>query len=258
MLYSKNVETFVSSNQEEIRKLAHSICIRHNVSAVDDIVQEFYLQLIHRKLLKKYDPNHPSATKISTFLYTPIENIVRAYKNSENNFENHYRFESCRTPEYQKVARRRTPRHRVGLDCFDYPKYYEDGEGSAEEEQPHERRRSLYNGNIIDVDFENNICQNQITDSIDGINLDLNLFERYLKEKNKTYKLNRRKNKKIRTRGLSLLSVFRLMRSGYTNREIAKKYGVSDMWVTTLKHEIKGMLKKFGIVWNYYRERHDI
>jgi RNA polymerase sigma factor (sigma-70 family) len=229
MLYSKNVETFVSSNQEEIRKLAHSICNKHNVSAVsalDDIIQEFYAQLILRKILKKYDPKHPSATKISTYLYRPLENLVLAYKNSENRFE-------CR---------------KIGIDRFEH------STTEPWEDEGHQQDRKYYSGNV-DVDFENNSYQNKITDDIDGINLDLNLFERYLEAKNKTYQLNRRKNKKIKTAGIDLLEVFRLMREGYTNREIAVKYGVSDMWITTMKHEIKDMLKKFGIVWNYFKTK---
>ena len=308
MLYCKDVETFVSANQYEIRKLASSICIRYNVSEVDDVVQDFYYQLIHRNLLEKYNPNHPSATKISTYLYNPLENIVKAHRNSENDFE-FKRVGACPFPE-------------------SYP--YEE-ENQEERKSSSARKSSIRKSNIINVDFENNSQRNGITDSFDGINLDLNLFECYLEEKNKTYRLTRRKPRAEKpviaagnrllpksrflpfgearayagslrlethedwrmlcrsgnrpsnipadprrtyaksgwngwrdffwgavaesTKGLDLLTVFRLMREGHTNREIALKYGVSDMWITIVKREIKGMLVKFGIVWNNNEEK---
>jgi hypothetical protein len=224
MRYFSTVSEFISCNDTEIQKIIFRICNKHFITCYKDISQEFYKQLIAGEILKKYDPNHPTHAKISTYLYRIIENIVLVYKKSG---------------EFQ------IEKYRLGMDHYDFFHQYENGESLPSLD-------TLYN---IKVDYENILYQNEFSDTIDGIGFDLDLFEDHLKKKNKHYDLKRRKNKNIGQEGLDLLDVFQLMREGYTNREIAHKFGVSDMWITTIKSEIKDLMIKFGIIWNYRSQR---
>jgi len=240
MRYLRNFSDFVSCNQTEVQKMVHSICIRHNVSAWEDIAQEFYKNAICRKILHKYNPKHPSATKISTYLYKTILNIVRVYKNS-----NEYIIE----------------RRKVDLDSLNYRREDEDpydvaltGNCWERDPEPLSDEYPLVS-EALTVDYENRMHRNNFSDEIGGMNFDLQLFEKHLENKNRFYFLNKRKNKKIKTKGLTLLEIYRLMRNGYSNCEIARKYGVSNMFITTVKREIKNIMIKFGIVWNYRKIR---
>jgi hypothetical protein len=200
--------------------MVYHICSRYHVTCIQDILQEFYKQLICRKILKKYNPNHPSGTKISTYLYRSIENIVRVYKKS-----NEYLVE----------------KHRLSMDHYNFYHQYDEDKDTPTLD-------SLHN---LKLDYENILYQNEFSDSIDGISIDLKLFEDHLRKKNKHYSLKKRKNKKVGFKGLNLLKVFQLMQRGFSNREIAHKYGVSDMFISTIKNEIKEIMIKFGIVWSY-------
>ena len=213
MLFVRDVSIFVSKNHSGIRKITQSICLRYNVPCVDDVVQDVYKTIVKRDILNKYDPNHPSATKISTYLYNLIKNVVRAYRKSNESVIERHKY------------------HPTNVTSF-----HRDENFSIDE-------------SYIDVEFENILSQNRITDAVDGLTLDLNLFESYLGGRDKFYRLNKRKNMKVRTRGLSLLKVFKLMRKGLSNREIAIKYGVSYMFITVIKNEIKDHLEKFGLYW---------
>lgn len=222
MRYLRTVSKFVYYNQVEVRKMVHSICIRYGVTAVDDVLQHFYEHLIDRKILKKYDPNHPSATKISTYLYRTIENLVLIQmKSNEGKIE----------------------QHRIDQDYYDFFHQHDDDENTT---LPTER---------VKIEYENMISRNEISDEIDGIGFDLKLFEAHLRKRNKHYTLNKRKDKQVGEKGLDLLAVFQLLQGGFSNREIAHKFGVSDMFITTLKNEIRDLMVKFGIVWNYRATR---
>jgi len=198
--------------------MVHSICIRYNVLEIEDVVQDFYRHLIAHKILRKYNPNHPSATKISTYLYRTIENLVLVLKKSNEG---------------------KIEQHLVEQDFYDFFHRHDDDEVT---DIPTER---------IKIDYENMIYQNECSDEIDGISFDLKLFEDHLRKKNKHYTLSKRKDKLVGEKGLDLLRAFQLLQEGYSNREIARKYGVSDMFITTVKNEIRDLMVKFGIVWNY-------
>jgi hypothetical protein len=198
--------------------MVRSICIRYNVTSVEDIIQDFYTHLIDHDVLNKYDPDHPTATKISTYLYRSIENLVRIHlKSNESKIKQH-----C-----------------VSQDYYDLFKQHDDDE------------RMDLPVDQIKTEYENILYRNDFSDAIDGMNLDLDLFEDHLRKKNRHYTLNKRKNFLVGEKGMDLLRVFKLLREGYSNREIAHIYGVSDMFITTVKNEIKNLMIDFGIVWSY-------
>lgn len=222
MRYLRTVSKFVSCNHVEVQKMVHSICIRYNVKAVEDVLQDFYEHLISHKILTKYNPNHPAATKISTYLYRTIENLVLIrMKSNESKIEKH-----CIDQDY--------------YDLFHQHEYDENTDIPPEQ---------------VKIEYENVIYRNGQSDDIDGLNFDLRLFEDHLRKKNKHYTLSKRKDKLVGGKGIDLLKVFKLLQDGYSNHEIARRFGISDMFISTIKSEIKDLMVKFGIVWNYRASR---
>jgi hypothetical protein len=239
MVYLRNSADFLSRNEIEIRKMVNRICTLYRVPEYyPDILQEFYVQFISRKILQKYDPQHPSATKISTYLYRAVENLIRVFKNSN---------------EFQ------VEKHEVSLE---FP--FRNSSWKSEESQFHnyyfDDNQDAYCISPIrtKIDIENLNYRNHFSDSIDGMNFDLGLFKDFLRKKNRHYTLKKRKNRDHNGKNMNLLRVFQLMQYGFTNREIAREYGVSDMFITTVKREIKDLMANFGIIWSYRAERDKI
>jgi hypothetical protein len=104
--------------------------------------------------------------------------------------------------------------------------------------------------NSMDINYENIIQSNQITEDIECLNLDLDFFEDYLQKEDKFFLLRKRKKRRF-----SLLMVFKLMRQNYRKQEIADKFGVSKTFITSLKVEIKKRLIKFGVHWTESKHR---
>jgi DNA-directed RNA polymerase specialized sigma24 family protein len=221
MQYFPEVSDFISHNQSQIKKITYSVCFRYRIKYVEDVLQDVYEAMIRRNTMGTFDPNHPSATKISTYLYNLVRNIaVRNYKKSNESI---------------------IEQHHFNLNYSDLDYIPEDDFATEE--------------NLVSVNYENILNSNQISEEIDGLNLDLNLFEEYLQKRDKFYLLNKRKNKEVITKGLSLLMIFKLMRQGYKNQDIAAKFGVTKMFITSLKVEIKKQLIKFGIYWKESKYR---
>lgn len=221
MQYLPDVGDFVSKNKSEIRKLVQSVSSHYKNADLDDVVQDFCTALIEKDVLKKYNPNHPSGTKISTYLYRNINNILRA-----DNKSNEGQIKKLSVHGYNVL-------------------YKED-------------HRDICDTAQIDVDYETVINRNQNSDKMDGIKFDLDLFEMYLKKSDKFYYLKKRKNQGLLVTGLTLSQVFSLMRRGATHREISEQFGVSIMFISNLKNEIKERMEKFGIVWNEFKSKQKV
>jgi hypothetical protein len=222
MRYVQDVAEFVRCNHSEVSRLVRSICSSFDFdSHTDDVIQNLYLKFLTRKTLERFDPHHEQGTKISTYLHTVIVNMVKAMcSEKENKIErNRYKFQYPQNRQYRDDL------------------YFDEVEMAIHTEG-------------MDTDYEGNLYSNYSTESIDGLRLDLDLFEVYLKKMNRTFNLSRRGCKNIRVKGgLSLLDVFRYMRNGYNHRWIALRYGVSVTFITTIKREIKFLMIKFGLVY---------
>jgi len=218
MIYSPDAGHFISKNYSEIRKLVQSISNRYKNVDVDDVSQEFCTALLEKNFLKKYDPNHPSGTKISTYLYRNINNILRDHvKSNEGKIEK--------------------------------------GSLYVQRYIPGEDYREPYDMTGLAVDYEAVISRNDSSDKLDGINLDLNLFELYLKKNDKYYCLKRSRNRCKDPRGMSISKVFQYMRQGLNHREISEIFGVSIMFISNVKNEIKNRMRKFGLAFNRYKAK---
>jgi hypothetical protein len=189
---------------------------------VDDVVQNLYTKFLTRKTLQNFDPNFKGCPQISTYLYPIVHNMVKnMHKENEFQVEN----------------------HRYKITRSDYPWY------NQQDGYDYEEIEFAVNQEGLEVKYENRLYSNYVNEQVDGLECDLNLFEKYLKKMNRTYKLNRRKCKEVESNGLSLLDVFKFMRQGYTNRDIALKYGTSVTFITALKNKIKILLIEYGIVY---------
>ncbi len=224
MRYTQDVAEFFRFNHSEVSRLVTSICASFDFTAhTEDVIQNLYTKFLTRKTLEKFNPEFNGGTKISTYLHSIIVNMVKAmYSEKENKIERHrYNFQHGNPPYY----------------WIDSTSSYDDVEMAIQTEG-------------LDVDYEGNLYANYCIEQVDGVNFDLNLFEKYLKKMNRTFNLSRRRCKNIRSRsGLSLLDVFRHMRHGYNHRAIAIKYGVSDTFITSLTTEIKLLMVKFGFLY---------
>jgi hypothetical protein len=206
MQYTPDVTLFILTNYEEIRKLVSSIGYQYKIDSIPDLENDFYQRLIENKVLKKYDPTR---TKISTYLYTVIDNLAKAKVSSNE---------------------ARIEQKKLSLDVL----------------------QALNKGNKLnwderkihfDVRYESLLHRNEVSSCIDGLPLDLNLFEAYLE---KQLKANPKKLT-LEAANINLLDVFRLLRAGCAPCDLAQVYGVTDMWLSMLKKELRKYMIRFGL-----------
>lgn len=210
MVYTKNVADFVYANHDELCHLATTI-FRQSPAfcSVDDVVQELYIKFLTEKTLGKFDPCRN--TKVSTYLYRVLRNLVNRIYNSNEGIIHSHQFD---------------------MEFTDVLHHNEFTSSNRSEDLP-----------SMNVEYEGIVLRNQMSDEIDGLNFDLDFFDTYLE---RIPRIMKRKKKGMNTSHL-LVKVFRLMREGMTNKDIALKYNVSNMFITNLKSEIKGHMKRFGI-----------
>jgi RNA polymerase sigma factor (sigma-70 family) len=216
---------FIHKNDKELRAMVFSIAARHQVDefSANDIAQEFYHRCLTGDIIESYDPNFhqgkSSNPKISTYLYQIILNMVRSYKNSNEN---------------RISSNRYTPSHDI--------------EDSTDMDDTELALRF----NRVAVDYENILLHND--NSPDNLSNELREFERaFLNSRfNKQFSLKKRRNKTILSRGLSILEVYNHFKNGLSSHDIAELYGVSDMFICYLKKYISKNLKRFGILLERY------
>lgn len=230
MLATRNFDEFYRHNNEELRSLVGSICKKHDVADVDDTMQDVYTHILSAKILDKYDPSR--RTKISTFLYPVIKNLVLSKKkeNMEMILRNRYD-----PPENYG----RAPFHNTS-DNSDLPFDI-----------------ALHSGHAV-TEYMNMVHQNGMTDNADGLGADLRDFvNRFLEgktprglERNKVYTLAKRKTSQpaLLSGGCRLSDVYFFLYEGLNNKEIAEVFGVSNMFVSVMKRELSHIMERGGVV----------
>lgn len=213
MRFTQSLGDFVRLNDSDVRSLISSFFSRQSCPpsiTIDDIVQDIYLRFATFNILNIFDPNHANHAKLSTFLYPVIRN------------------------ELLTILKREGVRIYAG-----------DGKWSDCEDDKARR------ANLLSMEYQNIRQHNNVSDEPGGLGLELDDFEqRFLKKAyNKTYTLKRRRNKDVKTAGCTLLDVYKHLKNGMSNKEIALMYGVSNMFVSTMKREISLAMKKYGIMW---------
>jgi len=218
MLTTTSVDVFARQNGDELRYIVANLCVKHKVQNVEDMTQEVYAWFIKKDILNRFNPNFGNGkVKLSTFLYSVIENVIRGKKAQNESQVSRSKF----VPPARK--------YRTG------GQYVDDVELALR-----------YND--IAIEYETIMEQNNISDSLEGLGPDLQDFEdHFLPLENKVYTLSRRRNKAVMTSGTTLVEVFKLFRQGYSGREISRRFGISEMFVSNMKVEIAEALRAYGL-----------
>jgi len=105
---------------------------------------------------------------------------------------------------------------------------------------------NLFHYNDLNPEYQEIVNKN--SEPPDGIKLDLNIFEDSFKNKKgkKKYPLKSHKNMKIRINGCTRYQIYYYLKQGYTGKEIAKIFGVSDMFVCIAKKDIQKIMQEYG------------
>ena len=223
---TKTLQEFVRCNDREMRRIVTDICFRYGVSEkqdVDDVLQKSYTWFAERGIIEKYDPNYSKGAsrspKISTYLFPIIDNIAKIHIKGERK---HTRVQFL--PEYDVEGYEDVDDVEMAMRC-----------------------------KAIVPEYEGRIEAMQISEDIEGLRVELKDFQNnfLVGKRDKTYKLNRRKNKDnlSSSKGCSIKDVFDLLDMGLGNTEIAGMYGVSAFFITLVKGDLKEALSKYGISW---------
>jgi DNA-directed RNA polymerase specialized sigma subunit len=190
------------------------ICKSLNFSgSLNDIVQDIYLKFCYSTILQDYDQNHTDhSTKLSTYLYPIIRNHVLGY---------------FKSPEYKLMKLKIANYEPTSDDMSDF--------------------EATLRSNSIDMEFRETLEKNE-SESPNSMGFELQDFQGRLKnsKENKHYSLSKRKNKSTAIPECTLLQIFKYIYQGYSNKEIARIYGVTDMSVTHMKHKLAEIMHKFG------------
>jgi hypothetical protein len=221
MYPTNSTREFIKKNDKELRSMVSYIKSFNSFDgSIDDIVQDFYYKSLSDNIIESYNPNfcrgNSKNPKISTYLFTIIKNMINTErKKSENKIR----------------------KNNVNNVKSNDPSYDEN-----------DLEISL-RMNKVALDYEGIFYQNDDSD----LKIELKDFEeKFLKSKfNKVYKLNRRKNKGIKTKGISLLDIYHHLKEGMSSRDISKKYGVSDMFICLLKKELAKNLIRNGFKYKW-------
>ena len=205
--------SFYKENDQEIRCMVGSLCTSMNYQgSIEDLVQDVYVRMITKNVLAQYDP---TISKISTYIFTIIKNLVLG--------------------QIIKEGRHRSihiPSDSIPDDMID-------------------NVDAVIQSEHVDPDYVSMIQRNQDSDETQGLLAELHDFEEnYLSgDRDKKFNLKRRKNRKVRTRGCRLSDLLNKIYKGYSNHEIAVKYGVTDMSVTHIKHQLAKTMLRYGLNW---------
>lgn len=208
MLHTNTFDEFVRHNHGEVCALVASICKKHEVTPVDDVIQDIYVHLHDRGIIEKFDPfsRGYKQARMSSYLYPIFQNIIRNKKKHNDR-------------------------------CLRIQRFPENNE--------EEDFTSQYNQ--LASDYRGVISEASISEEPDDLREDLDSFSRYLEKKNKKYFLRKRRDKTKDREGCSLFDVFEMLRCGWNVHEIAEFYGVSDTFSSNMKKQIREEMERYGI-----------
>lgn len=211
MVNTTNISDFIRLNDNDLRYLVTHFCLKYNIRPINKVIQDVYCHLILHDILSNFNPN--ITPKLSTYLYRVIKNFIYGRHKSYDT--------KCETPAWHNLKRT-----------------------SADDDLELTIRY-----NTISIEYHHIISQNQISEDLNSLSFEMRRFEKFIEKRNKFYRLARRKNKNLGSKGYTMLDVFRLFKDGLSNHEIAKIYGVSDMSISNVKKDIKDLARYYGFEW---------
>jgi DNA-directed RNA polymerase specialized sigma subunit len=219
MIPTNNISIFLRHNDSELRFMIIHICESLDYpESVEDLVQGIYTKFLTSDILQSYNRHfcrgRSMSSQMSTYLYPIIRNHILSLLKSQD-----YRFMKNQVSDYDP-------------DLAD---------------DMHEIDQTLKNNEIAE-EYKSTLHYNNDSDQIDGTAFELRDFEaRFEKsEENKKFDLKKRKNKNEKIPECTLLEIFRYLYKGYSNKQIARIYGVTDMSITHMKHKLAEAMVKYG------------
>lgn len=251
MVPTNSFSVFLQNNNLEFRSLVISVCDSLNfLGSSEDMIQDLYLKFLTSEIIESFDEHFRNKnTKMTTYLYPIIRNYVVSKLKS-----NEYRY-------FRQNLRNYEPSD--DIDDLDLVLCH----------------------NPVAVDYINLLLHNESSDGPSGLGSQFRSFERQLERSRKNSKkyLKKRKYRKTNflnelkqeladlkhrnidlddpeyreiserikdaqsTTGCSLIDIFILLYRGYSGKQIAKVYGVSDMSVTNVKYKLAKAIFNYGI-----------
>jgi len=276
MIPTDSLSVFLENNSDDFKNMVVSLCDSLNFpGSPEDVVQDLYVKFLTSQIIQSFRPVfRKKETKMTTYLYPIIKNyIISKIKSNECRFfrQNLPNYEPSHDVDEVDHA---LCHHPISVDYVDVILYNEstdspDGLGSEfkafkrllrsnrKNKRIMKKRKAkkydfleelrdeltVLKGNRLDVteEFEYREIANRIKKEV--ITCD-KCGQMYKREKGKCPKCQHKQN----LAGCSLIDIFILLYRGYTGRQIARIYGVSDMSVTNAKYKLAKALLSYGII----------
>jgi RNA polymerase sigma factor (sigma-70 family) len=214
MVPTNSIAVFLRHNDSELRYMVSKICssLKYYCN-MDDLIQDIYVKFLTAKTLQSYNRNFCtgksySSSKLSTFLYPILRNYILSMAESVE----------------QRMFRSQVSNYDI------------EGEEVALDESIQDS---------IAPEYKTILANNEASDTIHGTGYNLRDFEEKFKRsimKKRSFK----KKKDVKFPESTLLKVFQYLYKGYSCKEIAEIYGVSNMRITNLKREIRQIMLNMG------------
>lgn len=213
MVYINNSKEFVRQNHGEIRNMVTSLCHTFGVETAGDVTNDLCVRIISGRLME--DHFDPQRSKVSTYIFRIVRNMICNQIYSREN----------RTWKNRQIVP------------------FQSGQDEASEDLDF-----ILRYNHIANEYKDILRRNAVSDDPEGLPLELNDFERKFAKGygSKRIPLKKRSFKDVQAKRCTRYDVYCYIKQGYKNSEIARLYGVTDMFICLLKKEIEQALRDYG------------
>jgi RNA polymerase sigma factor (sigma-70 family) len=222
MVSTNCISVFIRHNDSEFRALTTSICQSLNYPGpYEDVVEDMYQKICDFPILQGYNRHFYRQGRLGN---GPGTNKMSSY--------------------LYPIIRN----HIIGLLKSSEEKIFRSPAFIPEDTENYDMDQIL-SDNSVASDYEEILMANAETDRADGLRMELQDFaQQYLCPK-------QRKGKKLSKKSdCTLFDIFNYLYKGYTNKEIAEIYGVSQMSVSHYKNKLAKALLRYGFSVNGRRK----
>jgi RNA polymerase sigma factor (sigma-70 family) len=209
MVSTNCIAVFIRHNDSEFRALVTSICNSLNYrGSYEDVIEDLYEKICDLPILQGFNRHY--------------------YRGIPSNKMSTYLYPIIRN-------------HIIGLLKAPEEKIFRSPAYMPEDVEENDMDRVLL-GNPVAFDYEELLLANAEADRVDGLRMELQDFaQHYLCPKN-----HRGKKRLSKKSNCTLFDIFNYLYKGYTNKEIADIYGVSQMSVSHYKNKLAKALLRYG------------
>lgn len=275
MYPTSSFSAFLEKNDGDFRTLVKSLCESLSFPGEsEDIIQDLYYKFLTTEIIDSYRPQFRGKdTKMTTYLYPIIKNYIiskiksnefRYYRQSLRNYEpsndvSEIDFALCHNPintDYIDVIIHNEStdgQEGLGSDFRTLSrllrlnkknKRYLKKRKARDQSFLIELKEELSHLKRVEIDLENDLEYREISDRVSKeVIICDKCGIKYRRERVKCPKCYHNQD----VEGCSLTDIFHLMYRGYSGRQIARIYGVSDMSVTNIKYKLAKVLLAYGI-----------